>query len=54
MRAAYDVLGVEQPGADGDGGKVMSQDDLLAFAQQNGMKPEEAAALAQRYGWTVR
>jgi hypothetical protein len=55
MRAAYDVLQVPNPDApQASGGKTMSSADLAAFAQQNRMTVQEAAALAQQHGWTVR
>lgn len=56
LRVAQSVIGGGHGGAgttDG-AGKVMSQDDLLAFAESNRMDPAEAAALAKQHGWTIR
>ena len=44
------VLGIhDQPQ-----GQSISQDELAAFAQENGMSVDEAAKLAQQHGYTVR
>lgn len=55
LRVAQSVIGQGRSAATTDvAGKVMSQDDLMAFAQSNQMDPAEAAALAKQHGWTIR
>lgn len=57
LRVAQSVIGGQNRGGAATtdvAGKVMSQDDLLAFAESNKMDPADAAALAKQHGWTVR